>query len=86
MFHMDALLQNVFQFNTVAHNIILNGTETEQKYFVAYLWKMPIFLKILVDYLIFFLMEDSSLPIWLIWKISIKGKLLKGKIFLIKRV
>lgn len=59
MFHMDALLQNVFQFNIVAHNIILNGTETEQKYFVAYLWKMPIFLKILVDYLIFFLMEDS---------------------------
>lgn len=40
-------------FNIVVHNIILNGAETEQKYFAVCLPEMLIFLKILLDCLMF---------------------------------
>lgn len=48
-------------FNIVVHNIILNGTETEQKHIAVCLLEVLIFLKIVLDSLNVcgFLMENS---------------------------
>lgn len=69
----------LFWFNTKAHNVILNGSETEQKKFSVFLPELLIFLKIVVDHLmvwVFFLMVNfNSLSIRPSWKTEVKKKI-----------